>query len=165
MPEPSRLIAEVTEHLAREYEQPATLWRTRERPAHSFDDKRRQHSSRVLLEWLAARVPDSRAKMIGITDVDLFIPVLTFVFGEAQLGGNAAVVSTARLHQPDLDGVFRERLIKEAAHELGHTFGLVHCASDACVMARSPSILFVDVKGDRLCDACRMRLRERKKNN
>ena len=49
MPEPLRLIEQVTAHLAREYEQPATLWRTRERPEHSFDEKRRQHSSRVLL--------------------------------------------------------------------------------------------------------------------
>ncbi len=163
MPEPARLIEQVTAHLEREYGQPATLWRTRERPLHSFDEKRRQHSSRAVLEWLASRLPDPDAKMIGVTDVDLFIPVLTFVFGEAQLGGNVAIVSTARLEQRELGTVFRERLLKEAAHELGHTFGLVHCTSPTCVMSRSPSIPFVDVKTDRLCDACRMRLRELRK--
>ena len=72
--------------------------------------------------------------MLGVTDRDLFIPILTYVFGEAQLGGRAAVVSTARLVEDvELFGpqLLVERLAKEAVHEVGHAFGLLHCATRA----------------------------------
>jgi len=158
--EPTALVEEVVAHIGREFGQPAAIWRAAGRPEGSLDAKRQQHSSRVLLAWLVGTLPDTTTKLIGITDVDLFIPVLTFVFGEAQLGGRAAVVSTARLREPTGVPVLRSRLLKETVHELGHTFGLVHCASPACVMARSASIVAVDVKSDRLCGDCRVRFHE-----
>jgi archaemetzincin len=96
--------------------------------------------------------------VVGVTDMDLFIPVLTFVFGEAQLGGRAAVVSTARL-MPDggmmLNGrLLVARLAKEAVHELGHSFGLTHCDESHCVMSRSTSLIDVDTKNGGLCHDC-----------
>jgi archaemetzincin len=94
--------------------------------------------------------------VLGVTDVDLCMPVLTFVFGEAQLGGRAAVVSTARLE----DGGAAKaaaRLAKECVHELGHTFGLLHCHTADCVMSRSGSVRAVDLKSARLCAACSAR--------
>ncbi len=99
----------------------------------------------------------SRTRLLGVTDVDLFMPVLTFVFGEAQLGQCAAVVSIARLREAAVPSLVIDRLTKEAVHEIGHTFGLVHCASPACVMARSPGLAAVDRKTDRLCADCRVR--------
>jgi archaemetzincin len=102
--------------------------------------------------------------VLGLTDVDLFIPILTFVFGEAQLGGMAAVVSTARLGDPPemADGrVIWERTAKEAVHELGHAFGLVHCGTPACVMSRSANVRDVDLKRGDLCGSCRTGLDER----
>jgi archaemetzincin len=99
----------------------------------------------------------SRSRLLGVTDVDLFIPVLTFVFGEAQLGQFAAVVSIARLRDAATPSLVVDRLAKEAVHEIGHTFGLVHCSSAACVMARSPGLSAVDRKTDRLCADCRVR--------
>jgi archaemetzincin len=86
--------------------------------------------------------------------------VLTFVFGEAQVDGNCALVSTARLAEefygmPAREDLLRERLIKEAAHELGHTFGLRHCADWRCVMASSHAVERLDVKGAEFCRACR----------
>jgi len=103
--------------------------------------------------------------VLSLTDGDLFIPVLTFVFGEAQVGGTAAVVSTARLEAgfyglPPDPGRFRARLEKECLHELGHTFGLVHCRRPGCVMTASLSVLDVDAKREALCPDCRVRLRE-----
>ena len=85
---------------------------------------------------------------------------LTFVFGEAQLDGNCAVVSTARLEEefyglPSREELFRERLVKEAVHELGHTFGLRHCADWRCVMTSSHAVERLDVKGAEFCSACR----------
>jgi archaemetzincin len=86
--------------------------------------------------------------------------VLTFVFGEAQLDGNCAVVSTARLKEefyglPGRQELLRERLLKEAVHELGHTFGLRHCADWRCVMTSSHAVERLDVKGAEFCRACR----------
>ena len=116
----------------------------------------------------ARRRADGRHAVLGITNVDLFIPILTFVFGEAQLEGQAAVVSYARLVDPDDRAVTTRRLAREAVHELGHTFGLVHCGRDAagdradagpCVMSRSASVRAVDAKSTRLCPDCRSRHR------
>ncbi len=158
--EPPRLVDAAVAALHREYAMPAHRMRLDDRPPNTFDVRRQQHSSRPILEWLVARVPEAGAKLLGVTDVDLFIPVLTFVFGEAQLGGSAAIVSTARLREPPVEPLIRGRLVKESVHEVGHTFGLVHCVTAACVMARSPALASVDVKDDRLCQDCRARYRE-----
>lgn len=131
------------------------------RPEDTFDARRNQHSTARMLAWLVAHGP-GQGKVLGITDVDLFIPILTFVFGEAQLGGGAAVVSTARLLDPASRDrrVLVERLAKEAVHELGHAMGLKHCAEQACAMSRSASVREVDLKSGELCRDCRVRLGE-----
>ena len=108
---------------------------------------------------------DPDARVLGVTSCDLLVPVLTFVFGEAQLDGNCAVVSTARLEEkfygmPPRNDLLRERLVKEAAHELGHTFELRHCADWRCVMASSHAVERLDVKGADFCDACRRPVRQ-----
>ena len=101
------------------------------------------------------------ARVLGVTECDLFVPVLTFVFGEAQLDGDCAAVSTARLDErfyglPAREELLRERLVKEAVHELGHTFGLGHCADWHCVMASSHGVERLDVKGSEFCARCRL---------
>lgn len=123
------------------------------------DQTRRQYFSTAILQRLE-RASDPDARILGVTTCDLFVPVLTFVFGEAQLDGNCAVVSGARLGEefyglPARADLFRERLLKEAAHELGHTFGLRHCADWRCVMASSHAVERLDVKGADFCAACR----------
>jgi archaemetzincin len=156
--EPVSALERVAAAIAEEFGQAPRQWRVGERPRAAFDERRGQHSSRAILAWLAERIPAPGARLLAVTDVDLFIPVLTFVFGEAQLNGGAAVVSTARLQPPGSRLV--DRLRKESVHELGHTYGLVHCTSPACVMGRSPSIAVVDMKSGRLCADCRVRYRE-----
>jgi archaemetzincin len=130
----------------------------------SLDPRRGQHSStKILRGILASGLPDG-ATVLGITDVDLFIPVLTFVFGEAQMGGRAAVVSVARLRRtyddrPAPGSIIEGRLLRECLHELGHTFNLAHCSDGTCVMSRSNSVLDVDRKRAAFCRDCRLRLR------
>jgi archaemetzincin len=131
------------------------------RPEEAFDVRRGQYSSSRILAWLNDR-HEGVPRVLGLTDADLFIPILTFVFGEAQLGGRAAVVSTARLGDaPQIPGEparIALRLQKEAVHELGHTFGLLHCRDARCAMARSPSLRQVDAKSPALCRACRAQI-------
>jgi archaemetzincin len=119
---------------------------------------RDQHYSTMILQRLE-RAANLDARTLGVTACDLFVPVLTFVFGEAQLEGNCAVVSLARLGDefyglPAREELLRERLLKEAVHELGHTFGLRHCADWRCVMASSYGVERVDVKGADFCTRC-----------
>jgi archaemetzincin len=99
-------------------------------------------------------------RLLAVTSLDLFVPVLTFVFGEAQLGGSCAIVSVHRLREevyglPADPVLLQERLFKEAVHELGHTFGLRHCDDWRCVMTSSHSVEWLDVKSSELCANCR----------
>ena len=152
------LLAGVRAHVQGVFRFPARLEVPAGRPEEAFDAQRKQYSSHRILLWLAANRPRGTARLIGLTDADLFIPVLTFVFGEAQLKGPVAVVSTARLVGAGLPGEAARlpiRLRTEVIHELGHTFGLLHCASPRCAMARSASLRDVDAKHPDLCETCR----------
>ena len=147
--------------LAREYRVPCTLDRQQVDPAFAFHSERSQYHSTTLLESLIQNARDSR--ILGVTGVDLYIPILTFVFGEAQLDGRCAIVSYHRLDQefyglPPDRVLTRERLAKESVHEIGHTYGLTHCDDYECAMAAAHSVEWVDVKGGALCDACRARV-------
>lgn len=158
------LLERVRQRVEAVFALPAHLAAVNGPPSDSLEPRRGQHSSTRILRWILAAVPPGVAKVLGITDVDLCIPVLTFVFGEAQVDGPAAVVSTARLRltfdgSPASRDLLEGRLHKECLHELGHTFGLIHCADVTCVMSRSNSVLDVDQKRGGFCRDCRQRLR------
>jgi len=124
-----------------------------------YSPDRGQYHSTLILAQLIKHLPEENAKIIGITSHDLYIPILTFVFGESQLEGSAAVISTYRLHN-EFYGLpaNRELLItrtgKEALHELGHSYGLTHCADYRCVMNSSTYVEDIDLKEGRFCDDC-----------
>lgn len=97
---------------------------------------------------------------MGLASCDLYIPVLTFVFGEAQLQGPFAVVSSFRLRQefygmPTDPQLLINRVVKECMHELGHTLGIPHCEDYTCVMASSHTVEWIDLKKSRFCESCR----------
>ena len=154
------LLESVCADVGEAFEMRTVLWHGDSRPSGTLDERRRQHSSTAILRWIGAHRPAEARRVLGITDVDLFIPVLTFVYGEAQLGGHAAVVSTARLipepARHDGAELFRTRLLKECVHELGHTFGLRHCHEPGCVMSRAVNMAGVDLKYHSLCPGCRL---------
>ena len=123
------------------------------------DERRNQYYSTALLQRLE-RAADPDVRILGVTALDLYVPVLTFVFGEAQLEGTSALVSMARLKDdfyglPPREDLLHERLLKEAVHELGHTFGLRHCQDWQCVMSSSHSVERLDIKGSEFCSPCR----------
>jgi archaemetzincin len=128
-------------------------------PEDSYDVVRGQYRSVEIMKALARSMPQDAARIIGVTEGDLAIPTLTFVFGQAQLNGRVALISLARLRQefyglPADDTTLRERVGKEVLHELGHTFGLTHCSEPKCVMSLATHITLVDNKEDRYCGSC-----------
>jgi len=132
-------------------------------PSSTFDFGRNQFNSTAILGTALNRFNGNSAKILCVTALDLFVPVLTFVFGEAQLDGTAAIVSTHRLDEmfyglPKNQQILEERLFKEAVHELGHTFGLIHCHDYECVMHSSTSVEEIDVKSLTFCANCTEKL-------
>lgn len=133
-------------------------------PTPAYDIARNQYLSNRLLLSLLQRYPAYDGKILGITELDLFAPVLTYVFGEAQLDGTAAVISGYRLNDkiyglPPNQKLLEQRLLKEAVHELGHTFGLIHCQDFDCVMHTSTAVEELDLKNHDFCPVCSIKLR------
>ena len=125
----------------------------------AYNPVRGQYHSTEILKKLLQDPPAESWRILGVTDADLYIPILTFVFGEAQLGDTGALVSTHRLRpefygMPKDPGLLQGRLLKEALHELGHTFGLCHCPDYLCVMSASHAVERIDLKQAGFCIAC-----------
>jgi archaemetzincin len=134
-------------------------------PSEAKDPARGQWASAEFLRLLLRERPEGALRLLGLTSRDLFVPVLSFVFGQAQLGGPVAVVSLARLDPrffglPPEPTVVAHRALKEAVHELGHTFGLVHCTDPRCPMSLSIDIRQLDAKTERFCGGCSILLKE-----
>ncbi len=146
-------------------------------PDYALDGRRMQYSSTLILQNLAQVCPPDAVRFLVVTGADLFIPMVTFVYGQAQLSGRVAIVSLARMAQ-EFYGLrankelMIRRMRKEVAHELGHTFGLVHCRDRSCLMSLSTEIPQIDVKSDDFCRSCwtvleeeLMKLRKERKKN
>jgi archaemetzincin len=121
---------------------------------------RRQYYSTGFLEQAIEQTSYINGKVLMITDLDIYVPVLTFLFGEAQLDGKHSVVSVCRLHEEFYSGtsdfnLLLDRTVKEVLHEIGHNFGLIHCLDWDCVMHSSNSVEEVDIKGSEYCKKCR----------
>lgn len=134
-----------------------------------FDEKRVQYNSSEIIRRIAASLADdARAshnipKTLAVLPQDLFIPILTYVFGEAELGGSIAIASYHRLQTeryglPPNREMLIDRITKEALHEVGHTHGLVHCHTQECVMRTSTYVEDIDLKGAGFCVECSERL-------
>lgn len=155
----ARLLTPVAAALARELRTQCTISTRALEPAFAYHPERNQYHSTAILEHLAHTTTRDDT-LVAITALDLYIPILTFVFGEAQLGGTCAVVSYHRLTQefyglpPDPE-LLQRRLITESLHEAAHTLGLTHCDDYECAMSPTHAIEWLDLKTPRLCAACR----------
>jgi len=131
-------------------------------PLYAYNKKRNQYLSTAILSALMGQKEYAPyEKILGIVDHDLFVPELNFVFGEAS--PRVAVISISRLSQtfyrlPEDQDLFHRRVLTEAVHELGHTYGLGHCENPRCVMFFSNSLPDTDRKGPEFCQRCRKSL-------
>jgi archaemetzincin len=138
--------------------QEAEVAKTTPLPSGGWIRSRRQYLASTLLALVP--VPARGDRALGIATVDLYAPGLNFVFGIADTEGRRALISLARLRpefygSPPDDTLFLQRAVKEAVHELGHTFGLGHCRDPRCIMFFSNTLHDTDVKGPGFCAACR----------
>ena len=160
----ARLLQDLAPALADAFRVPCRILNARLDPQFAFHSERQQYHSSEILRAMQP-CAGGAWRVLGVAAVDLYIPILTFVFGEAQMGGPCAVVSFHRLMQefyglpPDPD-LLVERLIKESVHEVGHTVDLTHCDDYSCAMAPSHAVEWIDLKEATLCENCQSRALE-----
>ncbi|WP_299578815.1 archaemetzincin family Zn-dependent metalloprotease [uncultured Sunxiuqinia sp.] len=128
-----------------------------------FDPARRQYNGNRLLQDINQQFASDETKTLAVFNVDLYIPILTFIFGQAFLNGRCGIASAYRLRNERYgiapnEPVFVDRLRKEVIHELGHAFGLIHCLTPTCVMRSSTYVEDIDQKGWSFCPKCRKQL-------
>ncbi len=125
-----------------------------------YDSPRRQYNGNRLLKEVDDMYSPDSIKIMGLFNVDLYIPILTFIFGQAYLNGRSGIASIYRLSNERYgintdNKLLSERFKKEVIHELGHTFGLIHCHNPLCVMRSSTYVEDIDQKKQYLCHHCR----------
>ncbi len=134
-------------------------------PEEAFQHHRQQYDAGLVIKHLNERVNLPQSRILGIVAADLCSPILTYVYGEAEIGGKVAVVSTHRLSQnedgsPTARERYYERLAKVALHEVAHTFSLYHCDDPQCLMHFSPKVVHLDHITLAFCDRCEFMIRE-----
>jgi archaemetzincin len=125
-----------------------------------YDLSRKQYNGNELLKVVDHRFGNDTTKTLGLFNIDLFIPILTYIFGQAFLNGRCGIASIYRLSNERYglkkdQKVFIDRIRKEVIHELGHTFGLIHCSNPTCVMRSSTYVEDIDQKEHLLCHKCK----------
>lgn len=128
-------------------------------PERTYNPSRDQYNSTEILYFMMNILKRDSNHVLGVTKVDLYTSRLNFVLGEAEYPGNFALISLNRLKSPNKE-LFLKRVLTEAVHELGHTFGLSHCGNHLCVMHFSNSVLETDIKGPGFCRDCLSKLKK-----
>ncbi len=162
---PEIVVKSIGAHVQAYLEVQADILPPLAQPEYAFDQSRIQYDAGSILKALDLGSLREYDKVIGVLDVDLFVPILTHVFGEAKQGGRSALVSIHRLRD-DLDAnhpptaLLLERAAKVALHEAGHLFNLFHCMDEKCLMGFSGSLSDLDLRPLYFCRYCHTFLRD-----
>jgi len=158
-----KLTGRVAEDVSREFHYPVELRECSLDISHCYNPGRRQYDANALLTMISQKAPAEAVKVIGMLRVDLYIPILTYIFGQAELNGHTGVASLYRLRnehyglEPDYE-LLIDRFSKVIIPELGHAFGLIHCSNPVCVMRSSTYVEDLDQKHKQFCFRCRAEL-------
>ncbi|MGW8317088.1 MAG: archaemetzincin family Zn-dependent metalloprotease [Bacteroidales bacterium] len=156
-------LGSIADNITREYQLPVSVRESHMDLSEFFDPMRRQYNGNKMMNELDFWSGSEHVKNIALFRIDLFNPILTYIFGQASLNGNIGVASLYRLRNEQYgmkkdDVLLLERFKKVIIHELGHMFGLVHCHIPPCVMRSSTYVEDIDQKSQHLCTKCRQEL-------
>lgn len=163
---PIDLLPWLAERLSVVFKRPVTVDESIPLPATGYEPHRRQYRGDALLATLQAVASPTVERVLGVIDADCYAPDLNFIFGQAALDGRGAFIALPRL-RPSFYGLaedsllFHQRVLSEAVHELGHTWGLTHCPNPNCVMHFSNTLHDTDVKDAAFCRRCQDRWQKR----
>ncbi len=116
---------------------------------------RGQYGAAGLLRHLEANAPPDPYRVVGVTAQDIFTGDLNFLFGMGRCPGGFAVISTHRMgFYCDSSQRRLVRFAKLIIHELGHTFGLMHCRQPRCAMKFAIGYKTLDRTSIALCERC-----------
>ncbi len=145
------------------YRRPTALHGPLPVPKYAFNPTRGQYHSSSILKRVESLYEHAWDCAIGFTDVDLFVPEVPFIFGEADRSTRAAIISLNRLSpesgpSESRHDLMMKRLVSEAIHQVGLIRGLAHCPNNRCVMFYAATTQEIDKRGSSMCANCRKRL-------
>jgi len=157
-------LGKIAEDVKREFHFPVNIKESRIDLNEFYNPTRRQYDGNKLLNEMESGYSSVSFKTIGLFRVDIFIPILTYIYGQAILNGSTGIASIYRLKNElygmkQDENLLLERFSKVVIHELGHTLGLIHCHIPTCVMRASTYVEILDQKSKNLCPLCRKELK------
>jgi archaemetzincin len=165
----SSCLETIAENVSSEFIYPVKIKDSHTDLSEFYDPNRRQYDGNKLIKFLDSISEPETLKTIGLFRVDLFIPILTYIFGQAIFKGKTGIASVYRLKNEQYgmkkdENLLNERFTKLVIHELGHTFGLVHCYVPNCVMRSTTYVEDIDQKKHNLCSKCRAEIESLKQS-
>ncbi|HSQ85918.1 MAG TPA: hypothetical protein VLM43_14485 [Desulfobacterales bacterium] len=131
------------------------------KPDYAYVPGRNQFDAAKIIKTLCS-ITDGAPLKLGLIESDLCSPILSFVYGESQLGGKAALVSLHRLFGKDPEVTY-QRIAKISLHEVGHLLGIRHCWKSTCLMKHSGGLEPLDSLSMYFCSACEYEIERRLK--
>jgi archaemetzincin len=137
-----------------------------------YNSERSQYNADKILNRIIKLTKNYKVfRIMGVMDKDIFSKDYKFNFGIAQISRRVGLISITRLRESfyEEQGFIHKkgdslrkvelRTLKEAVHELGHTFGLEHC-HNYCIMRFSESLMDTDKKPAQFCESCLIKIKE-----